>query len=56
MKYKTPNKKQEVLRIIVNNFNEINKSLDTDKSDGNWGRYRAMIELLRQLEIYEINK
>ncbi len=54
--YITTNNPEDVLRIIVTTFEEINKSLDTDKSELNWGRYRAMIELLRRLDIYEINR
>lgn len=56
VKYRTTTKKEDILKAIVNTFNDVNKAYTEEKTDYNYGRYAAMIDLLRKVEIYEIKK
>lgn len=55
MKYISPKKKQEIIKAIMDVFNDVQKTLEdeTQRNDRNYGRYIAMMDLLQKVEIYE---
>lgn len=53
MKYTTKTKKEEILNIIINEFERVKKDLKTETSDFNYGRYEAIMDILQKVEIYE---
>lgn len=53
MKYRCCRSKQEILETIVKKFNEVNANLNDEWNDFNYGQYKAMIDLLGEIKIYE---
>lgn len=57
MKYKSAMKKEEILEVIVNKFNRVNEKLKSDdRTERDYGEYIAIIDLLKEIEIYEVNE
>ena len=53
MKYRCDKSKEEIIKAIVDRFNVINKNLSYEWNDKNYGEYKAMIDLLGEIKIYE---
>jgi hypothetical protein len=52
-KYRCSQKKEDIIRIISEEFEKVHKELDADHSPENYGRYKAYIDLLKKIVIYE---
>jgi hypothetical protein len=52
-KYTCKQTKEEIINIIVSEFEKVNADLDSMYTDRNLGRYVAMFDLLQKVEIYE---
>lgn len=53
MKYRCPQKKQEIVDILANEFRRVSDDLDRRHTPENYGRYQAMMDLLQKITIYE---
>lgn len=53
MKYRCDKAKEEILAVIVKKFNEVNADLNNEWNYFNYGQYKAMIDLLGEIKIYE---
>lgn len=52
-KYRCSQKKEDIIRIISEEFERVNNDLNADHTPENYGRYRAFIDLLQKVTIYE---
>lgn len=53
MKLTSPKTKDEILEIIKKRFNAVNNNLTTEWTERNFGEYKAMVDLLSEVKIYE---
>ena len=52
-KYRCSQKKEDIIRIISEEFEKVKNDLEADHTPENYGRYRAFIDLLQKVTIYE---
>lgn len=53
-KYRCSQKKEDIIRIISEEFEKVHQELDADHSPENYGRYRAYMDLLQKIKIYKV--
>ena len=53
MRYRCPQKKEELVNIIANEFERVKNDLDSHNTPENYGRYQAMMDLLQKIHIFE---
>lgn len=61
MKYVCKMKKEDIVKVLVEEFEKVSKDLDNARENNwtielqerNFGRYVAMVDLLQKIKIYE---
>jgi hypothetical protein len=51
-KYRCAQKKEDIIRIISEEFERVLNDLNADHTPENYGRYQAFIDLLQKVTIY----
>ena len=55
MKYRSSMKKDDILKLIIDKFYNVNEKLKNDnRTERDWGEYIALTDLLKKIEIYEV--